>query len=71
MLAQVKGLSVAAQKSLTSVEWLENGTSLCELQQLRLTLLRVIGNFLDKVEGKDTKDGKQGGRESLIEIVPV
>lgn len=71
MLAQIKYLLVAARQCW--VERIYNGTNLCEFQQLRLTLFRVIGNLLDHVEGKDTKDPREGEKEGegLIEMVPV
>lgn len=58
MLAQIKCLLVAARECW--VERIDNG----------IILFRVIGNLLDYVEGKDTKEGKKKG-EGLIEMVPV
>lgn len=49
MLAQIKCLLVAAQECW--VERIDNG----------IILFRVIGNLLDCVEGKDTKEGKKKG----------
>lgn len=48
MLAQIKCLLVAARECW--VERIDNGI-----------IFRVIGNLLDRVEGKDTKEGKKKG----------